>query len=88
VCVQVAYSQVAQSEVISVFKSLVAQAVGVGAWVSLGVLRTEAAWTNFLVLLAVAAALLGANQGVLRVRASLKRHKRLKAAAELGVKSE
>jgi hypothetical protein len=84
----VAYSQVAHGEVISVFKSLVAQAVGVGAWLSLGILRTEAAWTSFLGLVVVLALLLGANSAVLRVRASLKRHKRVKAAADLGVKSD
>ena len=83
-----AYSQVAQGEVISVFKSVVAQLVAVGAWASLGILRTEAAWTNFLALLALVATLLLANQAVLRGRASLKRHRRQKAAAELGVKAE
>ena len=73
---------------ISYAKSLVAQAVTVGAWVSLGVLRTEAAWFNTLLVVAVLATALAVNQAVLRMRASLKRHKRMKAAAALGVKDD
>ena len=80
---QVAYSQAAHGEVISYAKSVVAKLVGVGAWLSLGILRTEAAWTNFLVLATLLSAALLANQMVLRGRESLKRHKRAKAMAEL-----
>ena len=83
-----AYSQLVQGEVISYAKSVVAQLVTVGAWASLGILRTEAAWTNFLVLSGAVSLLLLVNQAILRGRASLKRHKRLKAAAELGVKAD
>jgi hypothetical protein len=72
-----------QGEVISYAKAVVAQLVGVGAWVSLGILRTEAAWANFLLLAGGLAVLLLANQMVLRGRESLKRHKRAKAQQEL-----
>ena len=68
---------------ISYAKAVVAQLVGVGAWLSLGILRTEAAWANFLLLGGGLAALLLVNQLVLRSRESLKRHKRAKAQQEL-----
>ena len=68
---------------ISYTKAVVAQLVGVGAWLSLGILRTEAAWSNFLLLGGGLAVLLLVNQLVLRSRESLKRHKRAKAQKEL-----
>jgi len=85
---RVAHSALAQALVVSRAKSWAATAVRCGAWASLGVLRTEAAWVNFLALLALLGLALLANQTVLSWRETVKRHKRRKASAELGVKAD
>jgi hypothetical protein len=58
-------------------------ALVVGTYASFGFLRTEAAWRGFLGLLVLLAVLLGGNAAVLQWRATVARHKRRKAEAEL-----
>jgi hypothetical protein len=80
---QDSYSQRAQVGVISRARAGINTALVVGSWLSLGFLRTETAWMNTLALAAVVALFLGGNSAVLKWRATIARHKRRKAEAEL-----
>ena len=82
-CIQEAFSPGLRLEVISRARQALNTALAVGAWASLGFLRTEVAWRNTFALGALAATALGTNAAVLKWRAALARHKRRKAESEL-----
>jgi hypothetical protein len=76
-----------QALVITRFRATLNTALAVGAYTSLGFLRTEEAWRNFFILAFLLALFLGGNSALLKWRKTVASHKRRKAEAEL-MKSE
>ena len=70
-------------QVLSKADNVKRQALELGVYVSLGMLRTPTAWRNFLVLIAVIGGLLAVNQSILSTRAALRQRKSRKAQKEL-----